>query len=106
MKNESVSRRWNTAALLAVALLAAVPQQYLPLPPQSAAGFVFSGTLALIIVGFWLRMLIECLIGTRANRRSLWAVLFFAVPIFSAFIYFATTRSLMSEKALHEAGSS
>jgi hypothetical protein len=59
MMKERVSRRWNTSALLAIALLAAVPQRYLPLPSSSAAGFIVSGTLALIIVGFWLHNL-EC----------------------------------------------
>ena len=94
--NERISRCWNAIALLAVAVLAGMPAQYLPLPPNSAAGFVFSGVLAIIVPRFWFRMLIECFACKGGDHRAFWIALFFAVPIFSAFIYFRTTRSLMA----------
>jgi prepilin signal peptidase PulO-like enzyme (type II secretory pathway) len=97
MTKEQVNRRWNAVALLAVALVAAVPPTYLPTPPTSLAGFIFYGLLAVTIVGFWLRMLIECVTHERGNHRPFWIALFFVIPIFSAFIYFANTRSSMWE---------
>lgn len=79
-------------------MLAALPPRGLPAnPPESAADILGNGIVVVIVVGFWLRMLIECATVRALRHKLLWLLSFLLLPIFSAFIYFATTRSIRAE---------
>jgi len=53
------------------------------------------GILGGIADGFYFRMLLECILKRGISRRVLWIVFFLVMPIFSAIIYFMTTRSTL-----------
>ena len=94
---ERVSRIWNAAALVFVGVLAATPADFLSEGPDSAWEYVASGVGAILVAGFWFAMLFECFRSKGLPMRGFWLVLFLLVPIFSAFIYFSTTRSWRSD---------
>jgi len=102
--SDRLLRAWNSAALVFVALLAAIPRELLPeAPPSSPGGYIFSAIGAILLGGFWLRTLWECVFTKNMRHRSSWLVLFVILPIFSAFIYFATSRSLLYEASVRQA---
>lgn len=95
VKSESLLRMWNALALVMIGLVAAIPRQFLPeSPPNALGGYVFAGASGLLMAGFYFRMLFECVFAKGLSRRAWWIVFFFLLPVFSAFIYFASTRSL------------
>lgn len=51
------------------------------------------GILGAITAGFYFRMLFECIVKRGISRRVLWIVFFLVMPVFSAIVYFMTTRS-------------
>lgn len=55
--------------------------------PESAVNILGNGMGAVIVVGFWLRTLIECATAKALRYKSLWLVSFLLFPIFAAFIY-------------------
>lgn len=46
-----------------------------------------------VVLGFYLRMLLECGFSRDVRRRGAWLTLLIAVPVLSAFIYYFVTRS-------------
>jgi hypothetical protein len=98
VKSERLLRWWNGLALLLVGFLAALPGHLLPgTPPRTVGGYIFSGVGGVLLAGFWLRILFECMFGRTVRRRTPWLIFLLVFPLFSAFIYFATTRSLQYE---------
>lgn len=98
---ESRLRLWNGLALAFVAVLAGVPHELLPrTPPETPAGYVFAAVGAIALGGFWLRMIFECATSKDIRRRGAWLALVLLLPIFGAFIFFASVRSLRYEKAM------
>lgn len=96
---ESRLRLWNGLALAFIAVLAGVPHELLPrTPPETPAGYVFASVFAISLGGFWLRMVIECVTLKDLRRRGAWLALVLFLPIFGAFIFFASVRSLRYEQ--------
>lgn len=94
MYSERVYRIWNAGALLFIAFLAAtVSNDLLSNGLDSLGEYVVSAVGAILLAGFWLCMLFECVRNKGLPLRFLWFVFFLIVPVFSAFIYFSTTRS-------------
>lgn len=47
-----------------------------------------------VVLGFYLRMLLECGFSRDVSRRGAWLFLLIVVPVLSAFIYYFVTRSV------------
>jgi hypothetical protein len=54
---------------------------------------LFTGTILLLVLGFYLRMLLECGFGQRVHYRGAWLALLIFVPLVSAYVYYWVTRS-------------
>lgn len=46
-----------------------------------------------VVLGFYLRMLLECGFSRDVSKRGAWLILLIIVPVFSAFICYFVTRS-------------
>jgi hypothetical protein len=93
---DSFLLKWACVSLALLGIIAALPETVLPRsPPQSVLEGIVVGAIAIVIAGFYLRLLFEVI----SRRRFRWLVLFFALPIFSAYIYFMVTRFQPQETA-------
>lgn len=91
-------RWWAIFALVLIGLVYALPNSLLEtLVAKPETNIVLriavAGTLLAGVLGFYLRMFVECGFSVDVYRRGGWLLLFVFVPIFSAFIYFFVTRS-------------
>ena len=53
-----------------------------------------------VVLGFYLRMLLECGFSRDVSRRGAWLILLIVVPVLSAFIYYFVTRSAWYKERL------
>jgi hypothetical protein len=96
-RRERLLRVWFFISLATAMCVVAVPVKYFAEPVPSVPLRVSIGmTLAIILVGFYLRVLVECIRAPWLRYRWAWIVLLIFVPILSAYIYFVATRLLIS----------
>jgi hypothetical protein len=98
LKNDKVLAVWAIVALILIAIVYLLPESALRLltiegSTNIALTITVDVVLFVIILGFYLRMFLECGFAQDVHRRGVWLLLFVLLPIFSAFIYFFVTRS-------------
>ena len=95
-------RWWAISAMIVVCLLGILPSSFVrdgvslieaPTIVNYAVKAFITGTILFLVLGFYLRMLLECGFARAVPYRSGWLFLIILVPLVSAFIYYWTTRS-------------
>lgn len=86
---------WAAAvSAVILGLLATFPQSWHERETIGAPwSYLVGAILALTLVGFHLRMILECIRGPWTRTRILWLVFLFALPIAPALVYFLFSRS-------------
>ena len=102
-RQDSALRVWALAAMALVAVLMVLPADVMErgssalLADRSFMGLVLktviTGTMLVVVLGFYLRMFWECGVAKDIRHRSAWLLFLIFVPIVSAFVYFWVTRS-------------
>jgi hypothetical protein len=89
MDSAAITKTWAICALVTTVVWCIVPQAaYDAVMVRSALGPYVSALVAMIVGGFYFFMLWQCMLGRGISRTWSWLLLFFALPIFSAFIYY------------------
>ena len=94
MKTAQYLYYWGSTGFVFIALIAVFPEALSYRIHETATGDFFSAALAIIIGGFYLRMILECLKQKADRHRALWLLFLIAIPIISGYVYFFITNSI------------
>jgi hypothetical protein len=98
MTNEKLLHWWAILALVLIGTVYVLPRSTLEMLVARPETSIFiriavAGVLLVVVLGFFLKMFIECAFSKGVYRRGAWLLLLIFVPIFSAFVYYFVTRS-------------
>jgi len=89
---------WACFGFALIAFVAVFPEILSKHAQQNDIWKVASAILAVVIGGFYLRMIWDCLSAQHDPRRFLWLAFLIFIPVISAYIYFFVTRSIYYAK--------
>jgi len=93
-KSERLLHWWASITIVVMGLTVIVPRGLVDTAVVPLWLRVFGGMLGAVVATFYFRMLFECIFRSHVAHRALWIVFFLAMPVFSAIVYFMTTRSI------------
>lgn len=95
---ELILRVWAVGSYLLIIFAAAGHQYVLDDSTESTIlGDVAAASGSMIVLGFYFRMIADCIARRNVPRKWVWGLMFVVLPIASAPMYFMWTRSALKQ---------